>query len=253
MLPRAVPTSLALILPWAGGILSLAATIWAVVDAVRNGRYIWIWIILLLPPFGAAAYLLVERGDLIGGAADRWLRLGERRRIRDLRAQIELLDAPHHHAALGDALLQIGQPKEAIPSFERALEGDPEDLDARAHLGYALRRAGRHEEAEHALREVVEQRPEQDYGRALLEWGHALRELGRRDEALAAYDRLLEAFTYSEGRYARAVLLAEQGQRDRAREEMERIVREARSLPKFARARELPWIRRARIFLAKPG
>lgn len=243
-------------LPWQGGIFSLAVGIlmvWAIVDAVRNGRAIWIWIILFLPGLGALAYLLAERADLLAGAADRWLRLGERRRIRDLRNRIELLDAPHHHAALGDALLKIGQPKEAILSLERAIEGDPDDLEAWARLGYALQRVGRHEDAERRLRRVIEQQPGQDYGRALLEWGHALRDLGKKAEAVAAYDRLLDAFTYSEGRYARALLLAEQGEQDRAREEMQRIVREARTLPKFARSRELPWIRRARVHLARHG
>ena len=57
------------------------------------------------------------------------------------RAIAEAPDAPRLHAGRGYALYRIGRADAAVESLERALELDPENTEARAHL--ALARAGR--------------------------------------------------------------------------------------------------------------
>lgn len=78
--------------------------------------------------------------------------------------------------------------RRALESFERALELDPDDLDARYQLGVTLARLGRLEESEAALRAVITANPR--FGAAYHELAGVLRRRGELEEAR----RFLETF-----------------------------------------------------------
>src|SRR6266498_1819958 len=118
-----------------------AFQLWMFVDAVRREE--WIWAVFIFIGFGLSALLYfflvyraapsATRGFELPGAFDR-------RRIKELQAQIHHLDKAHHHSQLGDVFFQRGKLAEAEACYRAAMDRDREDLDTRAHLGQCLLR-----------------------------------------------------------------------------------------------------------------
>ena len=93
------------------------------------------------------------------------------------------------HRMAGDAAWRRGDPKAAVAAYRRALAGNPEDVDARIHLGVALKAIGRFDEAVDAYERVLAVRP--DHPVALNNLGNALGALGRYGPAVDAFRRAL--------------------------------------------------------------
>jgi len=88
---------------------------------------------------------------------------------------------------LGRAQLVVGQRKDAIASFEKAVELNPESSYARNNLGLALIYDKRYEEAIDSLEQAVELEPVEAYMWNNL--GMAYEQLDRLDDARDAYDK----------------------------------------------------------------
>ena len=165
-----------------------------IVHVFKTGRpYWWIWILLIAPAIGGLAYVLIELLPALrapGGATVSWKPRAWR--IHELRAAIEETDTVQLRLTLAAELLAAHRPAEARAVAEDCLHGvfrdDPHTLaavarhrleagqfnDALAALdlikikadrmlaltvtllrGRALVLAGRHAEAQAALREIV--------------------------------------------------------------------------------------------------
>src|SRR5687767_7396755 len=150
---------------WIGTIFQ----IWMVIDAVRQGEWLWVLVILVFPLFGSLMYFFyVYRGS---GSAMRGFELPgahSRKRIKELQAQIHHLDKPHHHSQLADIYFQQGKLKEAERSYRAAMDRDPQDEDTRAHLGQCLLRQSKFQEALPLLEEVCRANPRHDYGHTMM-------------------------------------------------------------------------------------
>ncbi|MES1207291.1 MAG: tetratricopeptide repeat protein, partial [Pseudomonadota bacterium] len=88
---------------------------------------------------------------------------------------------------LGRAQLVLGKRKDAIASFEKAVELNPESSYARNNLGLALIYDKRYEEAADSLEQAVELEPVEAYMWNNL--GMAYEQLDRLDDARDAYDK----------------------------------------------------------------
>src|SRR6266478_8342010 len=158
--------------------------LWMLVHAVRQRE--WIWALFILVGWGFAAlwyYFYVyraapsaTRGFELPGAHDR-------RRIKELQAQIHHLDKAHHHSQLGDIYFQQGKLDMAEASYRAALERDPQDIDTRAHLGQTFLRQKRPAEARPLLEGVVAENPKHDYGYSLMALAETLSALNEKDTA----------------------------------------------------------------------
>src|ERR1043165_9390804 len=91
-----------------------------------------------------------------------------RKRIKELEAQIHHLDNAYHHFQLGDVYFQRGKFDKAEASYRAALERDPSDIDARAHLGQCLVRQKRFTDARPLLEGVMNEKPDHDYGHTMM-------------------------------------------------------------------------------------
>ncbi len=86
--------------------------LWMLIDAIRREEWMWVLFIFLFPFINAILYFFLvyravpsaTRGFELPGAHDR-------RRIKELQAQIHHLDKPHHHSQLGDIYFQQGKEK----------------------------------------------------------------------------------------------------------------------------------------------
>ena len=172
-----------------------------------------------------------------------------RRRIRELEAQIHHLDKAPHYAELGDIYLHMGRLDTAETCYRAALERESEDLDSRAHLGLVLQRKGRHEEALELLLRVCEEQPDHDYGYSSMALAETYRAVGRGDDAIKTLEKILERHAYARARLTLAELLVEQGDSPRAVVHLQEVVEDDAHAPTFQRRRDRPWVRRAKRLL----
>lgn len=237
-------------------LLLFAFQIWMFIDAVR--RQEWIWAIFIFIGWGFSAFLyyfLVYRPHgAAGGSSSAGFELpgaGTRARIKELEAKIHHLDKAHHHFELGDVYFRKGRFKKAEQCYRAALERDPDEIDAKAHLGQALLRLNRPNEAKPLLEEVCRANPRHDYGYTLMAYAESLRALGEVDASICAWKQVLENHCYARARVQLAELCAAKGDHQTARQQLQEVLSDDLYAPKFQRRRDKVWVRRAKSLLRK--
>jgi len=231
-----------------------AFQIWMLVHAIRNREYIWAAFILI--GWGISAFLyffLVYRQT---GSSTRGFELPgaqNRRRIRELQAQIHHLDKAHHHSQLGDVYFSQGRLEKAETCYRAALERDAEDIDTRAHLGQCLLRLHRAAEARPLLEGVVRQDPRHDYGHSMMALAESLAALGEADAALPLWRQVTENHSYPRARVQLAELLVSRNEIEPARAALREVIEDDPHAPAFQRRRDRVWVSKARSLLRRIG
>jgi hypothetical protein len=238
--------------PW-WAVISLF-TLWMFIDAVRRRE--WIWAFFIFFGWGVSAlfyYFAVyraapsaTRGFELPGAFDR-------RRIKELQAQIHYLDKAHHYSQLGDLYFQQGKLDKAEANYRAAMERDAQDIDTRAHLGQCLLRLKRPAEARPMLEGVVAENPKHDYGYSQMALAETLTALGENDAAMALWQQVTESHSYPRAKVQLAELYLARNQPDLARAQVNEALGDDAHAPAFQRKRDRVWIRRARSLLRKLG
>ncbi len=224
--------------------------VWMTVDAVRRRQWLWALFILAFPGIGAFWYFFYvyrgspspTRGFELPGAYDR-------RRIKELQAQIHHLDKAHHHSQLGDVYFQQGKLEKAEACYRAALERDAQDIDTRAHLGQCLLRQKRAAEALPLLEGVCAENPKHDYGYSMMGMAEALAALGQTERSIAIWERVIDQHSYERARVQLAELYHAKGQDQQARAQVEEVLADDIHTPAFQRKRDRVWVRRARKLL----
>jgi tetratricopeptide (TPR) repeat protein len=221
--------------------------LWMFIDAVRRREWIWAVFIIIGSGLSAMLYFFLvyraapsaTRGFELPGAHDR-------RRIKELQAQIHHLDKPHHYSQLGDIYFQQGKLARAEECYRAALQRDGEDLDTRAHLGQCLLRQKRPAEARPLLEGVVKENPRHDYGYSQMALAETLMALGENTGAIDIWKQVTGNHTYPRAKVQLAELYLAQNQKDLARAEIQDVLADDIHAPAFQRRRDRVWIRRAR-------
>jgi hypothetical protein len=187
------------------------------------------------------------RGFELPGAHDR-------RRIKELEAQIHHLDKAHHHSQLGDIYFQQGKLAKAEACYRAALERDSQDLDTRAHLGQCLVRQNRPAEARPLLESVLTEKPDHDYGHTMMAQAETLTALGETDNAILYWQHVTQNHSYPRAKVQLAALYLARNQPELARAELKDVVSDDAHSPAFQRKRDHVWVSRAKAMLRKlPG
>jgi len=119
------------------------------------------------------------------------------------------------HNNLGDALLQKGQVDEAMGQYQKALEIDPNFADAHNNLGIVLLKKGQVDEAMAQYQKALEIKP--NNASAHYNLGNVLLQKGQVDEAIIQYQRALEIKpTDAEAHYNLGNALFKKGRMDEA-------------------------------------
>ena len=230
--------------------LSLLFSIALCVHVVRtNQNMYWLWLILIIQPFGGLIYLIaIILPEMLGGRTARRVGSAARQTLHPGRAyrtaKADYDDSPTvaHAMRLAAAAMALGQHAEAETLYRQAAQGvhadDPTLLLGRAN---ALIELGRFAEALPVLERLGEN---MDHGRtpqAALALGRVYEGLGRNAEADTAFDwaagRLpgLEAY----GRYA--AFLAHTGRRAEAEDALAEIDRRIKSADPYFRREARAW------------
>ena len=225
--------------------------LWMLVDAVRREEWLWAVLIFLFPPFMPLWYFVsvyraapsATRGFELPGT-------GSRRRIKELEGLIHNLDKPHHYLELGDIYFRKGNLAKAESCYRASLERDPQDIDARAHLGQCLLRQKKAEEACPTLYQVCTENPKHDYGYSLMAYAEALAALGDTEGAIAVWQTVLKDHSYARARVQLGQLYLATNRRDLAEVEFRGTINDDRHAPSYQRKRDRMWGWKARRLLA---
>ena len=203
------------------------------------------FLLMLVAP--AALYGLGDRLSTV------WERLRTRRaEIEDLQHRIAHLGKPHLMAQLGAIYFRQGRYKQAAHWFRQALEKDPDLIDARYRLAICHLKASQFEPACELLEEVHRRKPDHDYGGAYLRLAQVSGALRRSERAEEVYRTLLRFYPgQPEGCFRYGKLLAERGDPEAARAQMQQVVFSVRNSPAFQRRRNRHWMLKARWWLLR--
>lgn len=229
-----------------------AFQIWMLIHSIRQREWVWALFIVLGWGFTAIWYYLyvyraspsAMRGFELPGAFDR-------RRIKQLQAQIHHLDKAHHYSQLGDIYLHQGKLGKAETCYRAALERDPHDIDTRAHLGQCLLRAKRPSDACPLLEGVVAEKPMHDYGHTQMALAETYSLLSKTEESLRIWRQVTAQHFYPRAKVQLAELYIAKNQPDLARAELNDVLADDIHAPGFQRKRDRVWIRRARSLIGK--
>jgi tetratricopeptide (TPR) repeat protein len=224
--------------------------VWMFIDAIRRQEWIWALLIWVFPGFTALWYFFMvyraapsaTQGFELPGA-------GRRHRIKELEALIHNLDKPHHYLELGDIYFQKGNLAKAEENYRASLARDPDDIDARAHLGQCLLRQKKVDEAGPILYKVCSENPKHDYGYSLMAYAESLQSMGNVDGAIAVWKEVLNDHSYARARVQLGELYKAKGEKDLAEAELNGAIYDDRHAPAYQRKRDRFWIRKAKTAL----
>ena len=233
-------------------LLLVTFQIWMFIDSLRRREWFWAVFIFIFPLLNAVLYYFLVyraaaptmRGFELPGAHDR-------RRIRELQAQIHHLDKAHHHSQLGDIYFQQGKLDKAEACYRSALERDPQDIDTHAHLGQCLLREKRAAEARPLLEGVIAKNPKHDYGYTMMALAETLTALGEKNSALQIWQQVTAEHSYARAKVQLAELYLAQNQPELARTELKDVVTDDIHAPAFQRKRDHVWVSQAKSLLRK--
>jgi hypothetical protein len=243
---------------WGGAIVIFQIA--CVIHAVRTNRTSWIWIILVFPFVGCIAYLAsevrvgrVRRGGrpLAGKIVDVAL---PTRKLEALRAEVEACPSVENRLALAEQCVKHKKYDEALQLYTSAATGvhadDPEVLRGRATAQFEM---GAHGDAKATLEHLFEVKPRERSPAIRLLFARVVEAAGDDAATLAAYENALTGAIGDETRCRYAGALERAGRRDDALAIYNRIVKESARSDSSYRRENREWIRLAKQKLEEPA
>ena len=129
--------------------LAIGFMLWMCMDCIqRREHFVWIIIIVLLPPIGAVAYFFAIKNRAGSGPATAGGTIipfgkSEKREVEteetlQLKELIGKFQKAYHYEKLGQAYVEQKNYESAIANFEEAIQRDSEMLEARYGLAKCL-------------------------------------------------------------------------------------------------------------------
>lgn len=241
-------------------LLSIALQIACAVHVVRTGRPMyWIFILLIGSYIAVAIYLFAEvipnmRNDPGARRAVRNIRdrIDPERQKRLASTRLDAADTLANRNALAEQSLLSGDYQQAAELYKSALKGlyqtDPDLMLGLAKAQFGL---GLFAECRATLDALIAANPKFRSSDGHLLYARALEADGDTDAALHEYETLAVGYPGEEGRVRYALLLAQRGQDDKAREVFSETLKRAKIAPPYYRRDQREWIDIAKRELAQ--
>lgn len=241
-------------------IISIVVQIACVLHILKTGRNTtWIWVVMMLPAAGAAAYFFIEiLPDLLGTRTGWKARktvndlISPNRDLNRANDNFEIADTVENSSRLAAEHLAKDQFKEAKSLYQKCLSGIHEDDP---HLLYGLAQAeyGLEEfsEVKQTLDLLIEKNPDFRNVDAHLLYAKNLQKLGDTDKALEEFAVLNETYPGPEATYRYAMLLDTLEREHEAKALLEKILKNAQLADKHYRTRYKSWIKLTKEALAQ--
>ena len=246
-------------MPIIGGVIFLLQ-LTVVYHAFKTGRpYWWIFVIMAFPVMGALIYFLIE--VMPGSRSERGLKkigndivkaINPDRDMKRKAEELAICGSVENKLKMADELVERGMFDEAIDLYKSAREGQ---YYFASDLLYGFARArffnGEYLEARKLLGELQEHAPRYYPQEVALMKARAASKFGDRATARGEIETLLENFVGLEARYRYAEILWRDGQANRAKTELERVLDHAKRFKVNDTERE--WAKLSRRALAAMG
>ena len=240
-----------------GGVVVLLSTvfpIWMAIDCIRNDeeKGMWFWIILCFPCFGACVYFFTRylpRGNFKTPAFISNMRRG--REIKQLEIAAKQIGNPHQFVLLGDALRDTGKWNSAADAYDDALQKEPDNIQALWGAGLVAYESIDYEAADDYFQKVLQIDSQYKFGDVSLYRGKALIELQLNDDAIAHLEEHIKRYPQPEARYLLAALYDEEGETEKAREEIDELLMGIASSPISIAKKNRLWESKAKKLLKK--
>ncbi len=212
----------------------------------------WFWVILFFGAAGALVYFVIEVIPDVSLIQAGFAKSARRRRVTELETIVQENAAVGNLEELADLSLEQGQFARARELYDKVL-ASPQVTSIDPYYRRGLAALGLNDAAAAAadIERVVAADPKYDVYRAAGLLAHAYALAGRTADADAQFKAATDASTLSETYYNYAAFLASQQRRDEARAWAEKSLTKAKTLPRFARRRERPWVNQAKALLKK--
>src|SRR4029077_16641326 len=151
----------------------------------------WLWIIIIGGIIGALAYFLIEGLPDLGNVQRTLRGPSRRKRIHVLRGLVIQNPSAGNYEELGELLLDDRRYREAKDAFDRALSVRTDSIDPFYRRGIAEFELRDDDSAVTDLRHVTAADWKYDFSRAACLLGQSLARLGRTEEAMAVFDKLV--------------------------------------------------------------
>jgi len=187
------------------------------------------------------AAIVVSWGVARVGAA-----LSARAKFTGQLRELGTVDTPQMRGKLGRLLLQSGRAREALEPLAEAAAADPQNVDWQFRLGCAHLATGEARAALPFLERAIDLNARHAYGGALLKLAEAQHLAGEGQAALAALDHYerLQGPT-AESAFRRGLALKGLGAREEARAAFDTVAEHVRSAPRYQKAEARSWAARA--------
>ena len=214
----------------------------------------WMYILLLLPGLGSAAYFFMEilpemastrRGQRVAG--DIATVLDPDREYRERRAQVELTGTPAAKASLADECARKSMFDDAVTLYRSALSGHYAD-DPNLLLGLAKVQIEKGDFAacQQTLDDLRAKNPNFNSQDGHLIYARALEGQAKIDEALKEYEAVAGYFAGFEAKVRYGLFLLKQGHVAKANELLQGVVAAFKQLPRHAQDLNRDWYNVAR-------
>jgi hypothetical protein len=206
----------------------------------------WLWIIIIGGIIGALAYFLIEGLPDFRNLQRTMRGPARRKRIKVLRILVLQNPSAGNYEELGELLLEEKRYREARDAFDRALSVRTDSIDPFYRRGIAEFELRDDEAAVTDLHRVTAADPRYDFSRAACLLGQALARLGRNEEAMVVFDRIVQSATGAEPLVSAAQFFSDHGRRAEALEIASGIAMRDVTMPAYQKRRDRIWLRKAK-------
>jgi hypothetical protein len=243
----------------ASGVMTLVVggfTLWMLIECLRKDtdRFLWGWVILVVPLVGPLLYFVMRWMPGRRMPLPPWIMaLGRGRELRRLESAALQIGNPYQHVQLGEALRETGRFEEAHSAYARALEKEPNNLQALWGAAQVDLHFKQYDCARERLEKVLHADPQYKFGDVSLAYARTLLSLQQTDDAAAHLEKHVKRWRHPEGIYLLASLYAHGGRLDEARTHLRAMLAEIESSPAPIARKQGAWRRRGRQLLRSLG
>ena len=235
--------------------LSIIVQIAFVIHILKTGRNTtWIWVVMMLPAAGAAAYFFIEILPDLLGTRTGWKAkkavndlISPNRDLNRANNDFEMADTVGTSSRLAAEYLVKEQYQEAKELYNKCLSGlyedDPNFLYGRAQAEYGLEE---YSAVKQTLDDLIRLNPSFKNVDAHLLYAKNLVKLASTQEALKEFEVLDETYPGPEASYRYAMILKDLDRESEAQALFEKILKNAQLSDKHYRERYKAWIKLAK-------
>jgi hypothetical protein len=216
----------------------LLFSVWMLVDCANNRReYYWYWLILGFWGIGALIYFFTFKWDSFCRKSVLLNWWHNREAADEVKARVRHLDNAACYEDLGDSHWRLGKFSEAEAAYRKALERDPGSLAVRAKCAHLLVTQNRPKEAWPLIEEVLLRQRDYDTDEILREAAQCQAAMGDNAWAREFYIEFLSKHSYFEAHIEYAEFLLKAGQWEEGRAQLEEVILDIKTSPRYVRRR----------------